>query len=65
MWSRLELAEGDSAAAAAHAREAMETNAPWWRSQGLRAIEAAGAATSDEITEAAALERSLGIEPAP
>ena len=44
------------------AREAMDTRAPWWRAQGLRALEAAGAATPEEIAEAAALEHSLGVE---
>jgi class 3 adenylate cyclase len=61
MWSRLLLAEGDAAAAAAQARQALETKAPWWRSQGLRALEAAGDATAEEIAEAAELERALGL----
>ncbi len=65
MWSRLLLAEGDAAAAAGQARQALDTKALWWRSRLLRTLEAAGAATSEEIAEAAALERSLGIAPAP
>ena len=42
-----------------------DTEAPWWRSQALRALAAAGAAPAEALAEAAALERSLGIEPSP
>jgi hypothetical protein len=63
MRSRLLLAEGDTAAAAAEAERGLDTRAPWWRSQALRALAAAGAATPEAIAEAEALERSLGIEP--
>jgi len=65
MWSRLLLAEGDAAGAAAAAERALDTRAPWWRSQALRALGAAGAATPEAIAEAETLERSLGIEPSP
>ena len=61
--SRLLLAEGNAAEAAVEAERALQTQAPWWRSRGLRALEAAGAATPEAIAEAEALERSLGIEP--
>jgi hypothetical protein len=64
MWSRLLLAEGDRAAAAAEAQLAVATRFPWWRLRALRALAAAGAATPEALAEAAALERSLGIEPA-
>jgi class 3 adenylate cyclase len=63
MWSRLLLAEDDAPGAAAAAERALDTRAPWWRSQALRALAAAGAATPEALAEAAALERSLGIEP--
>ena len=63
MWSRLLLAEGDVTAAAAEGERALKTEAPWWRSQALRTLAAAGAAPDDALAEAAALERSLGIEP--
>jgi class 3 adenylate cyclase/tetratricopeptide (TPR) repeat protein len=56
--SRLLLAEGDAATAAAEAKRALETRAPWWRARALRAL-----ATTEALVEAAALERSLGIEP--
>jgi hypothetical protein len=62
--SRLLLAEGDPAGAAAEAESALETRSPWWRARALRALEAAGAASDEMVAEAAALERSLGIEPA-
>jgi tetratricopeptide (TPR) repeat protein len=62
MWSRLLLAEGDVTAAAAEAERALETEAPWWRSQALRTLAAAGAGTAQTLGEAAGLERSLGIE---
>ena len=62
MWSRLLLADGDAAAAAAEAERALGTRAPWWRVQALRALAATGAATAEQIAEASALERSLGIE---
>jgi hypothetical protein len=65
MWSSLLLAEGDATASAAEARRALDTDAPWWRSRALRALAAAGAASPEELAEADALERSLGIEPAP
>jgi hypothetical protein len=65
MWSRLLLAEGDTTAAAAEAERARDTRAPWWRSQALRARAATGAAPTEALAEAAALERSLGIEPSP
>jgi class 3 adenylate cyclase len=65
MQSRLLLAEGDATAAAAEAERALETRAPWWRSQALRALAATGAGTAQTLTEAAALERSLGIEASP
>jgi hypothetical protein len=65
MWSRLLLAEGDATASAAEARRALDTAAPWWRSRALRALAKAGAASPEELAEADALERSLGIEPAP
>jgi len=65
MWSRLLLAEGDAAGAAAEAERALDTRAPWWRSRALRALAAAGAGTTETLAEAAALERSLGIEPSP
>jgi class 3 adenylate cyclase len=65
MWSSLLLAEGDATASAAEAKRALDTGAPWWRSRALRALAAAGAASPEEIAEAAVLERSLGIEPAP
>jgi hypothetical protein len=65
MWSWLLLAEGDATAAATEAERALDTSAPWWRSRALRALEAAGAASPESIAEAATLERSLGIEPAP
>jgi class 3 adenylate cyclase len=57
MRSRLLLAEGDGAAAAAEAEKALVTRAPWWRSRALRALP-----TPEALAEAAALERSLGIE---
>ena len=63
--SRLLLAEGDATAAGAEAERALETRSPWWRARALRALAAAGAASDDALAEAAALERSLGIEPAP
>jgi hypothetical protein len=63
MRSWLLLAEGDTAAAAGEAERALETRAPWWRSRSLRALGEAGAGTSQTLAEAAALERSLGIEP--
>ncbi len=65
MRSRLLLAEGDAAAAAAEAERALDTRAPWWRSRALRALAATGAATAEALAEAAALERSLGIESSP
>ena len=65
MWSSLLLAEGDATASAAEAKRALGTDAPWWRSRALRALAAAGAASPEELAEADALERSLGIEPAP
>jgi class 3 adenylate cyclase/tetratricopeptide (TPR) repeat protein len=65
MGSRLLLVEGDVTAAAAEAERALETKAPWWRSQALRALAAAGAGTAQTLGEAAALERSLGIEASP
>jgi class 3 adenylate cyclase/tetratricopeptide (TPR) repeat protein len=65
MLSRLLLAEGDAAAAAAEAERALDTRAPWWRSQALRALAVAGAASPEALAEAEALERSLGIEPSP
>jgi hypothetical protein len=65
MRSRLLLGEGDTVAAAAEAERALETRAPWWRLQALRALAAAGAAAPEALAEAAALERSLGIEPPP
>jgi class 3 adenylate cyclase/tetratricopeptide (TPR) repeat protein len=63
MRSRLLLAEGDATGAAAEAEKALETRAPWWRSRALRALAAAGAGTAERVAEAAALERSLGVEP--
>jgi class 3 adenylate cyclase len=65
MWSRLLLAEGGAAAAAAEAERALDTEAPWWRAQALRALVATGGGTAETLAEAAALERSLGIEPSP
>jgi hypothetical protein len=65
MRSRLLLADGDPAGAAAEAETAVETRSPWWRSRALRALAAAGAAPGDALAEAVALERSLGIEPSP
>jgi len=65
MWSRLLLAEGDAAGAAAEAERALDTRAPWWRSRALRTLAATGAAPAEALTEAAALERSLGIESPP
>jgi hypothetical protein len=59
--SRLLLAEGDVAAAAAEVARALETRAPWWRLRALRTLEAAGAASGEALEEAAKLERSLGI----
>jgi class 3 adenylate cyclase len=59
--SRLLLAEGDPAGAAAEAESALETRSPWWRARALRALEAAGAASDEALAEAAELERSLGI----
>jgi hypothetical protein len=53
--ARLLRAEGNGAAAAAEAERALETGAPWWRARALRALGA--------TAEAAAIERSLGIEP--
>ena len=63
MQSRLLLAEGDTAAAA-EAERALVTRAPWWRLRALHTLAATGAATAETLAEAAALERSLGIEPA-
>ncbi|HEY8107902.1 MAG TPA: adenylate/guanylate cyclase domain-containing protein [Gaiellaceae bacterium] len=63
--SRLLLCEGDAAEAAVEAERALQTRAPWWRSRALRALAAAGAAGDEALAEAAALERSLGIEPSP
>ena len=65
MRSRLLLAEGDAAAAAREAERALVTRAPWWRSRALRALAAADATRAEALAEAAALERSLGIEPSP
>ena len=62
MWSRLLLAEGDAPAAAAEAERALDTKAPWWRLQALRALAATGTASTETLAEAAALERLLGIE---
>ena len=58
--ARLLLAEGDAAAAAAAAEQALGTRAPWWRARALRAL-----ATPESLVQAAALERSLGIESSP
>jgi len=63
MSSRLLLAEGDPTGAAAEAEKALETRSPWWRARALRTFAATGAAPEDALAEAAALERSLGIEP--
>ena len=63
MRSRLLLAEGDPTGAAAEAEKALETRSPWWRARALRTFAATGAAPEDALAEAAALERSLGIEP--
>jgi class 3 adenylate cyclase/tetratricopeptide (TPR) repeat protein len=57
MRSQLLLAEGDTAGAAAEAERALDSRAPWWRSRALRAL-----ATPEALVEAAAIERSLGIE---
>jgi tetratricopeptide (TPR) repeat protein len=65
LGSRLLLAEGDSAAAAAEAERALETRSPWWRARALRALAAAGPVPDAVLAEAAELERALGIEPAP
>ncbi|HEY4235850.1 MAG TPA: adenylate/guanylate cyclase domain-containing protein [Gaiellaceae bacterium] len=65
LGSRLLLAEGDTAAAAAEAERALETRSPWWRARALRALAAAGPVPDAVLAEAAELERSLGIEPAP
>ena len=62
--SQLLLAEGDPTAARVEAGRARETRAPWWRARALRALAATGAASAEELEEAAALEASLGIEPA-
>jgi hypothetical protein len=63
--SQVLLAEGDTTAAAAEAERALDTQAPWWRLQARRGLAAAGAAPPEALAEAIALERSLGIEPAP
>jgi class 3 adenylate cyclase/tetratricopeptide (TPR) repeat protein len=63
--SRLLLAEGDAAGSAAEAERALRTHAPWWRFRALYALAAVGAASDEAVAEAAALARSLGIEPSP
>jgi hypothetical protein len=60
--SQLLLVEGDAPAAVAEAERALNTRAPWWRLKAIRALAAAGAASPDQLAEAGALERSLGIE---
>jgi class 3 adenylate cyclase len=65
MRSWLLLAKGETDAAAAEAERALVTEAPWWRSRALRALEAADAATRETLAEAVALERSLGLESEP
>jgi hypothetical protein len=62
LCSRLRLAEGDRAEASVEAERALQTQAPWWRARALRALAEAGAAPAEALAEAAALERSLGIE---
>ena len=60
--SRLLLAEGDPAAAAVEAEQALRTRAPWWRARALRALVASGAAGDEALAEALELERALGLD---
>jgi hypothetical protein len=62
LGSWLSLAEGDAAAAAIEAEQALQTRSPWWRARALRALAASGAAADEALAEAVALERALGIE---
>jgi hypothetical protein len=62
---RLALAHDDAIGATASARAALataaEVNARWWRARALRLLDRAGAATTTEREEAAAIEHDLGL----
>jgi hypothetical protein len=53
--------DGDPDRAREAARCFREFGAPWWLSKALRAFGALGGAGADEVTEAARIERGLGI----
>jgi len=65
LTARLRLAEGDIPAAIDHARTALplfrSRPMPPWTARAIRLLESTGAATAQELDEAAAIETRLGI----
>ncbi len=63
--SRLLAAEGHPPQSTAAAREALGafrvSSAPWWMAKAIRHLERAGDASPEELTEAARIERELGL----
>jgi class 3 adenylate cyclase/tetratricopeptide (TPR) repeat protein len=63
--ARLELHEGEQMGSVESARRALaafrRSHARWWVRKALNLLQSAGAATADEVEEAAAIGRSLGI----
>ncbi|HYC07546.1 MAG TPA: AAA family ATPase, partial [Candidatus Binatia bacterium] len=63
--ARLHLAMGDVAAAASSARDCIDeldpAQGPWIAARAIRLLDRAGAATSDELARAVAIERELRV----
>ena len=63
--ARLDLRQGEEAPSTEKARRALAAfrgcRAPWWIRKALDVLQADGAATAQEIEEATAIDRSLGI----
>ncbi len=61
----LALARQDPAAATTHARASLDAiatlDAAWWSAKAIRVLEAAGAATPEQLAEAEELEARLGL----
>jgi hypothetical protein len=63
--ARLDLRQGEEAPSTEKARRALAAfrgcRAPWWIRKALDVLQADGATTAQEIEEATAIDRSLGI----